>query len=51
MSLPCNFEIRYLAKQIFNSDVNVVPNSSPLGIERFGSHRAATNQKRHETTN
>ena len=34
-SLPCKFGIRYLAKPVFCSDVNVVPNSSPLGIERL----------------
>ena len=48
ISRPCNFEVRYLAKLVFYSGVNVVPNSSPLGTERFGFdafHRAPTNQK------
>ena len=47
ISLPCNFEIRYLAKPVFYCGVNVVPNSSPWGIELFDfdiSHRAAANQ-------
>ena len=55
ISLPCNLvQIRYLAKLVFYSDVTVVPNSSPLGIEHFDfdiSHLSATNQKQSETTN
>ena len=46
-----SMQFRYIAKLVFYSGVNGEPNSSPLGIERFdfdSSHRAATNQKRHE---
>ena len=33
ISLACKFGKGYLAKPVFYSDVNVVPNSSPLAIE------------------